>query len=133
MATCTKISITSNDYNCVYHQSYSVEEVMAEAICVARAGDLGLVDGWVYAVERLCTSASMETCTGICTSRYLHVQDSQSVHHTWRAFSALHIYGGRPNTSPSTRSDPHIGLKVYYYRNVDEISCGPNFCCCFAN
>ena len=131
MATCTKISFASNNYNCVYHQRYSVEEVMAEAICVARAGDLGLVGGWVYAVERLCTGTV--TCTGICTSRFLHVQDSQSVHHTWRAFAALHIYKGRPNTSPSSRSDPHIGLKVYYYSSMDNTGCGPNFCCCFAN
>ena len=104
---------------------------MAQAMCVARAGDLGL-NGWIYAVERLCTGASTETCTGICTSCYLHVQDEQTVHRTWSAFAALHVYKNRPSTSPSTRSDPHLGLKVLYYSNMDGTSCGPNFCCCFA-
>ena len=104
---------------------------MAQSMCVAYASDLELPYGWIYAVERLCTGS--ETCTDICTSRFLHVQDSQTVHRTWSAFAALHVYKNRPSTSPSTRHDPHLGLKTYYkYSSVNSSGCGPNFCCCHA-
>ena len=106
---------------------HSKEEIMAQSICTAITG----FGGWVYAVERRC--AGKETCTQICGSKALHVQDAQTVNRLWQATAALHVYKNRPSTSPSTVAVPHLGLKVYRYPNINSVHCGPNFCCCFVH
>ena len=103
------------------------EAIMAQSICTSVTG----IRGWVYAVERLCTSSNKETCTQICESDKLRKQDGQTSKFQWRASAALHVYRNRPSTLPSTVAHPHLGLKVFRYQNIDSPYCGPNFCCCY--
>ena len=46
--------------------------------------------GWIYAIHRDC--ASKATCANVCNSKYLHVQDTQTVLRTWRCIGGIHIY-----------------------------------------
>ena len=70
------------------------------------------------------------TCTQLCTSKNLRNQDRETSESQWFAAAALHVYSNCPSSSPGTPSNPHIGLKVYLYGNVDSTGCGPNWCCC---
>lgn len=99
------------------------EEIIAQSICSAL---VGVAQGWIYAVERSCGTGSPQTCTEICTDPDLHAQDDQTVDATWLTAAAIHVYYGRPSTSPG-----NLGLKVYRYSDVSSTGCGPNFCCCF--
>ena len=87
--------------------------------------------GWVYAVRRDCVST--HSCDDICNSKYLHVQDPQTVSKSWRCVGALHVYDIRPATGNG--KPPKLGLKTLYhgYENCKHSgSCGPNYCCCRA-
>jgi len=111
--------------------THTKEEIMAQAMCQAIAIKNNNA-GWVYAVRRQCSSATA-SCTRICASSYLHVQDSQTVHSTWSTIGAFHVYQGRPASTPGTDTNPVMGLKTYWssgYHNNPH--CGPNFCCCYA-
>ena len=103
---------------------------MAQSICTSITGD----PGWVYAVERVCRPSNRETCTQICESDNLRSQSQQTEPTLiqWRASAALLVYNNRPATSPSTVANPHLGLQIFRYRNIDNPGCGPNFCCCYA-
>ena len=104
------------------------QEILAQSICTATAGP----NQWVFAVERNC--GTKDTCEIICKSKKLHTQAPQHriVIREWRATAALHIYGGRPRSRPSTGSSPHLGFWVYRYASVNAPTgyCGPNYCCC---
>ena len=102
-------------------------EIIAQSICSSKVG----VRGWSYAVQRACGPANAETCTQICESSALKKQDKQTKNKQWRASAALDVYKHRPSSSPGTIDNPHIGLKVYQYQNIDATGCGPNFCCCY--
>ena len=103
----------------------NIAEIMAQSICVAITNN----NGWVYAVQRKCATAS-GTCAQICAAPKLRGQDRQTRSRTWVASAALHIYANRPSSAPGTAADPHIGLKVYRYPSIHQSGCGPNFCCC---
>ena len=112
----------------VNHNEY---EAVAQSVCTSMAIDRNL-GGWTYAVQRVCSS-NTESCQEICISKFLHVQDSQTVHRTWSCVGALHVYKNRPSSSPSTKNEPSIGLKVYWSSSYHMgRNCGPNYCCCHA-
>ncbi|CAI8032207.1 hypothetical protein GBAR_LOCUS18230 [Geodia barretti] len=99
-------------------------EVMAQSICTSIAGG----QGWIYAVQRSCGGAG--TCTQICTSAKLRSQDPQTQGRQWFAVAAIHVYANRPCSTPGTPANPHIGLKVFRYGDINAAGCGPNWCCC---
>lgn len=110
---------------------HPTQEILAQSICEGIAGNRSLT-GWIYAVQRHCSSSNHETCQDICSSNVLHDQDSQTAHRRWSALDSIHVYGHRPSSDPGTRNAPHIGLKVYWYNSVRASGCGPNYCCCHA-
>ena len=136
-------NVNSSLYHCTQEQTTHIEkrsipvnhdeyETVAQSVCTSMAIDRRL-NGWTYAVQRVCSS-STETCQEICSSKFLHVQDSQTVHSTWSCIGALHVYKNRPSSSPGTKQAPSIGLKVFWWSNYHtHRSCGPNFCCCHAH
>ena len=109
---------------------HTEEEIMAQSICTSITG----IHGWVYAVERVCHPSNRETCTQICESDKLRSQDLTSEPRLvqWRASAALLVYPNQPSTAPSTAANPHLGLKIFRYENVNNPGCGPNYCCCYA-
>ena len=112
----------------VNHDEY---ETVAQSVCTSMAIGKRL-RGWTYAVGRVCSS-STESCQEICSSKFLHVQDTQTAHSTWSCVGALHVYKSRPSSSPGTKNSPSIGLKVYWSSSYHTgRNCGPNFCCCHA-
>ena len=113
----------------VSHDEY---ETIAQSACSSMAISRNL-PGWTFAVQKLCISGQSDNCVQICNSVFLRVQDQQTAHSRWSCIGALHIYKGRPSSSPSTLNHPSIGLKVYWsstYHNNGY--CGPNYCCCRA-
>ena len=88
----------------------NIAEMMAQSICVAITNN----NGWVYAVQRKCATAS-GTCAQICATPKLRGQDPQTKARTWVASAALHIYA---SSASRTASDLHIGLKVYRYPSI---------------
>ena len=103
---------------------HSNDEVMAQSICTSITN----FRGWTYAVQRLCLGPT--TCRKICTSLNLRNQDPRTRGRQWYVAAALHVYTNRPSSRPGTASNPHIGLKVYNYANINQSGCGPNWCCC---
>ena len=104
-----------------------MEDVIAQASCSTYMPIRP--KGWVYAVSRDCSSSA--TCADVCSSKYLHVQDSQTVSRTWRCIGAVFIYTGRPATGDG--KTPTLGLKSRFYGyEVCNIGgyCGPSYCCC---
>ena len=111
--------------------SHTNEEIIAQSICESMQIVRNLA-GWVYAIERVCSNITA-SCTSICATCYLHVQDAQTVQRTWSTLGALHVYKGRPASSAGTVTNPVMGLKTYWssgYHNGKH--CGPNYCCCHA-
>ena len=107
-----------------------MEDVIAQASCGAYMPIRPR--GWMYAVSRDCSNSA--TCADVCSSKYLHVQDSQTVSRTWSCIGAVFIYTGRPATGDGTT--PTLGLKSRFYGyEVCNIGgyCGPNYCCCKVN
>ena len=101
-------------------------EIIAQAYCSA----IGTPRGMTYAVQRVCGTASPQTCTDICTSKKLHDQDPQTKNNVWYAGAAVHVYPNRPSSAGGTVADPILGLKVLSFSDVNSPGCGPNFCCC---
>lgn len=105
------------------------EEILAQTMCQAHATQRNLY-GIVYAVGRRCDR--QYTCSSICASPYIHVQDSQTAHLSWSCISAYHVYNDRPATSKSgDRQNARLGLKSKGEK-CDYAGCGPNYCCCYA-
>ena len=88
----------------------------------------------LYAVGWDCSwPIHTDTCKCICSSKFLHVQDSQTAHDTWSCIAAFHVYTGRPATqSNGNFNTASLGLKSKK-ETCTSPSCGPNFCCCIAN
>lgn len=111
--------------------THPVQEILAQSICEGIAGNRSMT-GWIYAVQRYCSSSNRETCQDICSSTVLCGQDSQTAHSTWSALDSIHVYTSRPSSDPGTRNAPHIGLKVFWFNSIRRGDCGPNYCCCHA-
>ena len=111
----------------VSHDEY---EVIAQADCASMAISREL-DGWTFAVKRLCTSNG-DSCESICESPALRQQDSQTSAREWSSIGAFHVYLDRPFTSQGNTCAPHMGLKVLQRASFETYTnCGPNFCCCY--
>ncbi len=117
-------------------RSVSVSHDEYETIAQSAGSSMAIsrnLHGWTFAVQRVCTSGLTDTCTQICNSVFLRVQDQQAAHSRWSCIGALHIHKGRPSSSPSTVNQPAIGMKVYWNGNYQNAGCcGPNYCCCRA-
>ena len=112
------------------HDEY---EAIAQSVCTSMAIDQKR-GGWTFAVQRVCTYSNLETCQQLCSSKFLHVQDTQTAHRTWRCLGALHVYKGRPSSSAGTINQPSMGFKVYWSSTYHTWKyCGPNYCCCQGN
>ena len=114
---------------------HSTEELLAQSVCQAYASQRNLY-GRVYAVGRRCPDPwynQLDTCTTICASPYLHVQDSQTARGTWSCINAYHIYSNRPaTTSHGQQNNAKLGLKSKQ-EGCNTATCGPNYCCCYAS
>ena len=110
------------------------EELLAQAMCQSAADQTGRW-GRVYAVGRRCPSpwpTAGDTCTSICGSVYLHVQDAQTAHGLWSCINAYHVYYSRPATNLNGEiTTATLGLKSKQ-EGCDQRLCGPNYCCCYA-
>ena len=107
--------------------SYTTEEILAQALYQSSTASYGRV----YAVGRHC--GYTDTCERICSSKFLHVQDSQTAHDTWSCIAAFHVYSGRPATlNNGNFNTARLGLKSKK-ESCTYAYCGPNFCCCIAN
>ena len=118
----------------VQQQSLNVHseyETIAQSVCTSMAIKENRA-GWTFAVQRRCDS-STETCEAICSATALHVQDEQTKSRKWSCLGAIHVYGKRPVSGPSTVSNPSMGFKVFWNSNYHKgRNCGPNYCCCHA-
>ena len=110
---------------------FTTEETVAQAICHSAAAAAAKERFWAYAVGRHCGWPA-DTCTTICASKHLHVQDSQTVNANWKCVTAFHVYYGRNPTAVNGNAiTATLGLKTWQ-DNCDQPLCGPNFCCCIA-
>ena len=106
-------------------------ETIAQSVCTSMAIKENRA-GWTFAVQRRCDS-STEPCETICSATALHEQDGQTKNQQWSCLGAVHVYGGRPVSGPSTLSKPSMGFKVYWSSSYHRgKNCGPNYCCCHA-
>lgn len=111
--------------------AHSEYETIAQSVCTSMAVSRGSA-GWTFAVKRQCNSIT-EPCEAICGLNTLHDLDKQSSKKRWSCLGAIHVYGGRPVSQPSTASNPSIGFKVYWSPSYHTgQNCGPNYCCCLA-
>ena len=107
--------------------SHIIEDILAQASCSIYFPNTAHT--WVYAVRKVCSSSG-PTCTEVCTSKYLHVQDPQTAPKTtWKCIGSMHIYLGRPATGNG--NTPKLGLKTAFL-GIESCGggCGPNYCCC---
>ena len=110
---------------------HSEYETIAQSVCTSMAVGNNR-QGWTFAIKRQCDS-STESCQVICNLQALRELDTQSSGKQWSCLGAIHVYGGRPVSQPSTRTNPSIGFKVYWGPSYHAgTNCGPNFCCCYA-
>ena len=111
------------------HDEY---ETVAQMICTSEAIKIGQ-SGWIYAVRRECR-IGIASCIPLCGIPLMIMSDPQTRHKRWRAIGAVYVYPSRPvSNPPSTVQRPFIGLKVKWYPFYHtRVTCGPNFCCCFA-
>ena len=106
-------------------------ETIAQSVCTSMAIKEGCA-GWTFAIKRQCDSVT-EPCQKLCGLQALHDLDQQSRKQQWSCLGAIHVYGNRPVSNPSTTSNPSIGYKVYWSPSYHVGgSCGPNYCCCLA-
>ena len=122
---------TSHYINVQGQGGFTTEETVAQAICHSAVLEEGYSSFWTYAVGRLCQwPTHTDTCTSICQSANLHVQDAQTVHGKWECITGIHVYSGRKATfTNGDTKTATLGLKTYQ-DNCDQPTCGPNFCCC---
>ena len=110
--------------------SHDEYETLAQSVCTNMAVSKGL-NGWTYAVRRVCSGSV--TCDKMCASKFLHVQDRQTVNRSWKSLGALHVYKKQPSSNTNDNSHPKEGLKVYWSKTYQtRTRCGPNYCCCLA-
>ena len=111
------------------HDEY---ETVAQMTCTSEAIKIGQ-SGWIYAVRRECR-IGIASCIPLCGIPLMIMSDPQTRHKRWRAIGAVYVYPSRPvSNPPSTVQRPFIGLKVKWYPFYHtRVTCGPNFCCCFA-
>ncbi|EGD76546.1 hypothetical protein PTSG_07661 [Salpingoeca rosetta] len=106
------------------HHKYEI----AQATCTALNGN----GGWVYAVERYCSTSS-PSCSSICADEGLQSQDGQLNGYNLECFNSLHVYS-RVNDEQSPEdasiSSHRLTYKIYKYNSCGGGGCGPNFCCC---